>query len=286
MSKVDVIPSGAALGADVTGIDLRNIDADTIAAIRQAWLDHLVIRIRGANLSDDDHVKLSSGFGELVDQPVDRKTGKPYFPDNPKMTMISNIRENGEYIGALGDSEVTWHSDMAFTQSPPTASFLRAIEIPDDGGNTWFASMYRAYEELPKAEREMVTGKQIKIGDVRDSNGNYRYGRHTTEFASVVDCPGPVHELVRVHPETGRKALYIGMRKDAYILDMPVDESEELLDYLWNHATQDAFTWAQDWHVGDLIFWDNRCTLHRRDLFSSENRRLLHRTVVAGEATA
>ena len=284
MSNIDVQPSGAALGADISGINVKTLDADTITAIRQAWLDHLVIRIRGFDLSDDDHVNLSSRFGNLVNQPVNRKTGLPYFPDNPTMTMISNIRENGEYIGAL-DAEVTWHTDMAFTQNPPTASFLRAIEIPTDGGSTWFANMYMAYETLPKAERDLVRGKRIKIGDVHDTNGLYRYGRTEADFKSVEECPGPIHDLVRVHPETGRKALYLGMRKDAYIMGMPLVESDDLLDRLWKHATQDKFTWGQTWQNGDLIFWDNRCTLHRRDSFDSASRRLLHRTVVAGEAS-
>ena len=259
------------------------MDAATVAALRQAWLDHLVIRIRGLELSDDDHINLSSRFGRLVNQPVNRETGLPFFPDKPTMTMISNIRVNGEYIGALGDAEVNWHTDMAFTQNPPSASFLRAIEIPPNGGNTWFANMYTAYETLPKAEAAQVAGKRIKIGDVRDTNGTYRYGRTESDFKSVQECPGPIHDLVRVHPETGRKALYLGMRKDAYIMGMPLDESEDLLDRLWRHATRDEFTWAQDWQVGDLIFWDNRCTLHRRDPFDAASRRLLHRTVVAGD---
>lgn len=281
--KIRVQPTGAALGADVSGFDIGALDPGTFAELRQAWLENLVIRVRGLDISDEDQVALSSLFGDLVDQPRHRKTGQPYIPDKPMLSMISNIRVNGEYIGALGDAEVNWHTDMAFTQNPPSATLLHALEIPPHGGSTWFVNMYMAYETLPDAERRMVEGRQVKIGNVRDGAGSYRYGRSEADFKNLVECPGPIHNLVRTHPETGRKILYLGMPQDAYIMGMPVDESTDLLKRLWAHATQDIFTWAQEWQVGDLIIWDNRCTMHRRDPFDPASRRRLHRTVVAGD---
>lgn len=281
-ADIEVRRLGATLGAEVENLDIRHADTQAFARLRAAVRDHLVVRVRGLDFDDDDHIRLSERFGPLVDQPLHRKTGLPFFPDKPTLGMISNIRENGEYVGALGDAEVTWHTDLAFTPSPPSLTLLHGIEIPPDGGRTWFADMYTAYETLPPPERRAVSGKRIKIGSLRDTAGAFRYGRSAAELTSVVDCPGPVHELVAVHPESGRTYLYLGQRLDAYIVGLPVDESEDLLDRLWAHATQDAHTWGQEWQVGDLIIWDNRCTLHRRDPFDPSQRRRLHRTVVAG----
>lgn len=283
--NVQVQPSGASLGADVVGVDLKSLDTTSFDVVKAAWLDHLVIRIRGQDFNDDEHLRLSGLFGPLVDQPLNRKTGQPFFPGKPTLGMISNIREEGEYIGALGDAEVTWHTDMAFTPNPPSASLLHAIEIPTEGGLTWFANMYAAYDSLPGAERKLIENRQVKIGNMRDTAGSYRYGYTPDDFSNVVDCPGPLHNLVKVHPDTGLKCLYLGQRQDAYIMGLPLDESDDLLDRLWAHATRDELTWGQEWQVGDLLIWDNRCTLHRRDPFDPNSRRRLHRTVV-GEPVA
>jgi taurine dioxygenase len=171
---------------------------------------------------------------------------------------------------------------MSYKDEPPVASLLHAIEVPPEGGDTGFANMYLAYETLPDDLRRRLATLVCKHDASRNSAGELRRG-----FAEVTDpreAPGAVHPLARTHPVTGRKALFLGRRRNASIPGLPLAESEDLLDRLWAHATRPDFTWYQRWRVGDLLLWDNRCTMHRRDAFDPATRRLMHRTQVAGEA--
>ena len=267
-----------ALGAEIGGVDLSQpLEAETFADIRRAWLEHLVIRIRGQSLSDPQLLAFSRNFGEL-DPPGPNPLGRPFLADHPEMNVISNIKVDGVPIGGLGDGEAIWHADMTYVERPPMAAILYAIEIPPAGGDTYWANMYRAYETLPGELKGHVDGLSAIHDATYNSAGAMRKG--FKEITDPRNAPGARHPLVRTHPETGRKSLFLGRRRNSYIVGFDLKESETLLDALWAHATQPQFTFRQQWRVGDVLVWDNRCTLHRRDAFDPRARRLLHRTQV------
>jgi len=170
---------------------------------------------------------------------------------------------------------------MSYKEETPTASLLYAVEAPAAGGNTNFANMYAAYEELPLELRRRCEGLRCKHDSSTNSAGERRAGfEHVTDPRLV---PGAVHPVVRTHPETGRKALFLGRRRNAYLVGLPLEESEALLDALWEHCTQPRYVWSQQWQVGDLVIWDNRCVIHHRDAFDADARRLLYRTQIRGD---
>ncbi len=167
---------------------------------------------------------------------------------------------------------------MSYQEQPPKASVLYAIEVPPSGGNTGFCNMYRAWDELPAALKHRVEGRRLKHDGTYNSGGYLREGVTATDDPTV--SPGTYHPIGYTHPETGRIALYLGRRRNAYIEGLPLAESEALLDELWQHATRDELTWYNRWQVGDLVLWDNRCTMHRRDPFDATARRIMHRTQI------
>ena len=165
---------------------------------------------------------------------------------------------------------------MSYNESCPMGSLLYAIEVPPVGGNTGFANMYRAYDTLPPELKREIAGKGCRHDSSRNSAGELRKG--FKEITDPREAPGAIHPIIRTHPETHKNSLFLGRRQSAYIIGMPLDESEDLLA----HATQKAFEWYQVWQVGDLVMWDNRSAMHRRDEFDANTRRLMHRTQVKG----
>ena len=278
---ISVTPTGAALGAEVGGIDLRSISDADFAAIYRAWLDHSVLLLRGQMLNDDDLIAFSRRFGELDFAPV-QENGRRFVDGHPEIYVVSNVIENGVAIGSLGAGEAVWHTDMSYLEDPPKASMLYAIEIPPAGGDTGFTSMYRAYDELPEALKRRLAGLRVKHDGTYNSGGYLRQG--VTASDDPREAPGTYHPIVCTHPETGRKCLYLGRRRNAYLEGMGLAESEALLDEVWQHATRDELTWYNQWRVGDVVLWDNRCTMHRRDPFDAGSRRIMHRTQMKGEA--
>lgn len=279
-TRITVIPSGAALAADVVGVDLTQPMPDaTYQQIRKAWNDHLVLRFRSQKLDDPQFLNFARLFGELEKAPIHAGTvvENPY----PEISVMSNIKVNGKSIGNLGHYEAVWHSDMSYNELTPIGSLLYAIEVPPTGGNTGFNNMYLAYETLPAALKRAIAGKTCRHDSSRNSAGELRKG--FTEVTDPRAAPGANHPLVRTHPETRRNALFLGRRQSAYINGLPLDESEELLNRLWAHATKPEFEWYQVWQVGDLVMWDNRCAMHRRDAFDPNTRRLMHRTQLKGD---
>jgi taurine dioxygenase len=277
---VRVRPTGAALGADIEGVDLAgSLSPETMATIKQAWGDHLVLRFRGQHLTDDDLMRFSRQFGELDWAPVaatnDAPEGREYI------MIVSNVVENGIAIGQLGAYEALWHTDMSYIAEPPMASALYSLEAPPSGGDTGFCNMYLALETLPVELRREVEGKVCRHDASRNSAGELRRGYVDAPDAS--QTIGADHPIVRIHPATGRKALFLGRRRNAYIPGLSLADSEALLDALWAHATRDEFTWYQQWRVGDLILWDNRSVMHRRDAFDPAARRVMHRTQIKGD---
>jgi taurine dioxygenase len=283
LNSIEIKKLGNVIGAEVGGVDLsRPLEERTFKEIREAWLEHLVLRFRGQKLTDPQVLAFSRNFGEL-DPPGPNPLGRPFLADHPEMNVISNIKEGGVPIGGLGDGEAIWHADMTYVERPPMAAILYAIEIPPAGGDTYWANMYLAYETLPAELKEQIEGRKAVHDATYNSAGTKRKG-----YGDVTDprsAPGARHDLVRTHPETGRKCLFLGRRRNSYVLGLELTESEALLDALWEHATRPQFTFRQEWRVGDVIVWDNRCTLHRRDAFDPRARRLLHRTQVRAAAT-
>jgi taurine dioxygenase len=274
-----VTPLASALGAEVGGVDLRAVDAATLAQIKFAWSEHLVLRFRGQVLSDPELLAFSRLFGEL-DPPGPNPYGAPFLAEFPEINVISNVVEDGKPIGNLGDGEATWHGDMTYVDAPPRAALLHALEVPLSGGDTFWSNMYLAYETLPADLKAAIAGRSAVHDATYNSAGLMRKGMKP--IGDPREAPGARHPLVIAHPETGRPALFLGRRRNSYILGLDLAESEVLLDRLWAHATQPRLVFRQVWEKGDLLLWDNRCTLHRRDAFDASSRRVMHRTQIKG----
>ena len=269
------------LGAEVKGVDLaKPLSSDVRAQIDQALAERLVVVARGQNLSDPELLAFSRNFGEL-DPPGPNPYGEPFNKDFPEINVISNVMENGRPIGNLGAGEATWHADMTYVDVPPKAAVLHALEIPaNGGGDTYFADMFAAYEALPLDLKKVIEGK-IAVHDAsRNSAGLLRKGYK--EVTDVRETVGARHPLVRTDLRTGRKALLLGRRQNAYIVGLEVSKSEALLDGLWAHAAEPRFSMRHQWRVGDVLMWNNLAVMHRRDPFDANSRRIMHRTQIKG----
>ena len=278
---VRTAPTGAALGAVIEGVDLsRPLDDETFAAVHAAWIEHGVVVFRGQTLTDAEFVAFSSRFGKLDHAPI-MENGQTMVEGVPELYVISNIVRDGKPIGSLGAGEASWHTDMSYEERPPKASALYALEIPPEGGDTCFLNMYAALEALPAEMRRRLEAASVRHDSSVNSGGSLRAG--FDEVVDVSEAPGASHPAVPVHPESGRPVLYLGRRLNSYVEGMKVSESEALLDELWSHVEQERFTYRHRWQVGDLVLWDNRCTMHRRDPFDAATRRRLHRTQIQGE---
>jgi len=279
-SVLDVVPTDAVLGAEIKGVDLRSLDNATFEGLLAAWHRYSVVLVRGQSLSDQDLIAFSRRLGDLDWAPV-QENGRRFVEGLPEIYIVSNVKVNGEAIGSLGDGEAVWHTDMSYLEMPPKASMLYALEIPPSGGNTSFCSMYAIYDALPDSLKRRIAGLQIKHDGTYNSGGYVRQGVTPTDDPRT--SPGAVHPLVCTHPETGRRMLYLGRRRNAYLVGLEIAESEALLDELWRLVDRPEFAWTHVWRVGDLVLWDNRCTMHRRDAFDPGSRRIMHRTQVKGE---
>lgn len=266
-------------GADITGVDLANLTGDSFEAIYRAWLTFGVLRFKGQTLNNDSLQTFSQRFGPLEQIPVGRMSEEQKARlDNLFVTPISNIKVDGKPIGGLGDAEATWHSDMTYVEVPPPASILLGVEIPENGGDTFFADQRAALASLPEDLRQRIEGLSIKHNAAHDSVGNLRPGFEA--FDDPRDAPGAVHPIIRKHNETGDTCLYLGRREWAYIPGLPLEESEALLDDLWSYAVSADYVVEQNWTPGDVIIWDNRRCLHKRTSIHPSQRRLLLRCQV------
>jgi len=279
-SEFDVVPTGAAFAAEVKGVDLRYLDDRTFERLLNAWHQHSVLLVRGQSLSDQDLIAFSRRFGDLDWAPI-QENGRRFVEGLPAIYIVSNVKVNGEAIGSLGDGEAVWHTDMSYLDVPPKASMLYSLEVPPAGGNTSFCSMYAIYDALPGTLKDRIAGLKIKHDGTYNSGGYVRQGVTATD--DPLTSPGAVHPLVCTHPNTGRQMLYLGRRRNAYLVGLKLADSEALLDELWTFVDQPGFAWEHVWRVCDLVMWDNRCTMHRRDAFDPGSRRIMHRTQVKGE---
>jgi taurine dioxygenase len=267
-----------ALGAEITGLDLRRAQSDaTIAEIRQAWLEHLVLCFPGQDLSPEEQIAFCSRFGELDDH-----RSRPHWnrPDLPEINIVANkpLVVGGKKLQTLIADK--WHTDMSFSVRSATASFLVAKTIPSIGGDTMFANMYRAYEALSPSMKALAD----TLEGVHDVSLAPDFHRYTPELQAErrKNHPPVVHRLVRTHPETGRKGIFAGgfLR---HFVGYTEKESRPLIDFFNEHATSYEFVYRHRWSRGDLLMWDNRCTMHFavQDYDPSETRILQRCTLFA-----
>jgi len=275
-----VRPVTEAVGAEISGVDLRKLDDREFAAIERAWHTHSMILLRGQTLSDDDLLAFSRRFGEL-DPPPNQERGRISPPGYPDIYVVSNVLDKkGDPIGALGAGEAVWHTDMSYLDTPPDASMLYSLEIPPSGGNTWFCGMQAACDALPAELRRKIEGRRVKHDGTYNSGGYLRKGVTPTD--DPMAAPGAWHPAILRHPANGRATLYLGRRRNSYVEGYSRAESDAVLEELWAHVTQPRFTYEHVWKLGDLVMWDNRSTMHRRDPFDGEARRVMHRTQIKG----
>ncbi|MEU6479061.1 TauD/TfdA family dioxygenase [Streptomyces sp. NPDC047017] len=245
--------------------------------IKEAWLRHPVLVFHQCELTPADLVEFGALFGTPVPVPTQEDivdtTGLP-----PEVMIISNIVEDGRRVGHLGGGELGWHTDMCYVSEPALASALHAIETPEAHGDTWFLDMSAVFDRLPAALRERTAALSCKHDDSRTAAGDLRYGRDPV--LDITTSSGAVHPFVRVRPESGRKALYLGRRLNSYVPGLPLAESEALLDELWGYCEDPALSWPHRWQPGDLVVWDNRVMMHRRDAIPDGSRRLMRRIQV------
>ena len=277
-----ITPLSPHFGVQIEDVALGKLSDSEFAQIKAAWHAHRgLVAFTRAFVSDDDLLVFSKRLGKL-DSPPNQEHGRQSPKGYPQIYVVSNVKDDaGKPIGALGDGEAVWHTDMSYEAMPPLASMLTALEIPNTGGSTWFCDMIGIYQDLPQELRERLLGLQIKHDGTYNSGGYLRAGVTATEDPTV--APGTLHPAVTLLPEMQAAALYLGRRRMAYVSGLSRADSEALLDTLWQHTEQSARIYKHQWQLGDLVLWDNRCTMHRRDPFPADQRRVMHRTQVAGQ---
>jgi taurine dioxygenase len=276
-TAMQFVPLTKHIGCEVRGIDLREpVAPESAAAIYRAFLDHAVLVFRGQALTQEDLIRVTGIFGEFA--PLGRPAHtlpKGFSKILPNIMLISNIRENGETIGALPDGEMMFHHDTIHRPDPHKATLLYSVEIPSYGGDTLFASGTAAYQALDAAMKTRLEG--------RKAVNYYVYNSVKRGDKQGVDATSQaVHPVVRTHEETKRKALYVNRLMSVRIEGLSEAEGEALLNFLFDQSEKPEFVYTHVWRVGDLIVWDNRCSSHARTDFPADQRRLLLRTTVKG----
>ena len=274
IADIDVRPLSDACGAEIVGVDLsKPLDTQTLNAVEQAWYEHLVIIFRDQDMSNDDQVRFCKYFGDLEEV----RTGKYANEEMQYTMMITNVTDTGMQT-ALENGDMWFHSDQCYYEIPCRASTLYAMEIPSVGGNTLFANCYKAWESLPEDLREKLL--PLKAHNIYDYAGN------PLKRGDNIDSNAPQysHPVARRHPETGKHALYVNRLMTDYIEGIDPEESDDILQQLFEHSEKPEFTYEHVWRVGDMMMWDNRCSMHARTDFDPNERRMMRRITVKGEA--
>jgi len=275
-----VTPLSSALGAEVTGIDLsRPLDLVSAQALREAFDQNVVLCIRDQQLSEEDQLRAAGIFGKVH---VRRKPANGRDPggqwDTPFM-LVTNIVENGKAIGVFGDGEMWFHHDTSYYPEPHRATLLYSMKLPSWGGNTCFSNMYKAYENIPRALRDRLEGRRIL--QVHDYKRRERLDLDKIDLDSVRHYEQPI---VITHPATGRKALYISRLMSARIEGLSREESDAALEQLFKISEDPAIIYEHAWQLGDLVIWDNWCSIHARKDFPRDEPRLMRRLTIEGQA--
>jgi taurine dioxygenase len=278
-----VTPLSPACGAMIEGVDLaEDLPDATIALIKAAWAKHLVLVFRGQTITQEQQLRFAARFGELGERKVAqareelRSRAEGVLQSDPRVMLVSNIKVDGAPVGAFGDGEMWFHIDSGYSARPYKYTFLYAVELPSRGGNTRFANMYKAYEAVPSALKDRLAAcKALHI--------------HEYKRTAKVDVPDDLsnslhyfHPVFITHPDTGRKTLFVDRLMTARIEGVSAAESERILDELYAIGERPDFIYEHVWRLGDVVMWDNRCTIHARTWFPPEENRLLRRCTVAG----
>lgn len=280
-ASLDLRPFDAPLGAEILGLDLSvPLDETRFRRVHQAHLDHHVLVFRDQRITPQQQIDFSRRFGALQIHVLRQFQ----LPGHPEVLVVSNIVENGQPIG-LGDAGHYWHSDLSYKERPSLGSLLHAQELPAEGGDTLFANMHRAYDTLPAALRHAVDGLRAehsylaKYEELRQRNP----WRPKLSEAQIAEVRPVVHPVVRTHPETGRKALFVSEHFTTRIVGLPERESADLLAQLFAHSVRPEHVWRQRWQPHDLVFWDNRSVMHLAAGCPDHLRRRLNRTTIEGD---
>jgi taurine dioxygenase len=273
-NSLEIRPIAGALGAEIDGLDLTNeLDGETVSAIRRAWLDHIVIFFREQRLTAEQFLGFARRFGEVVEYPFIK--GIDGFPEITPVVKLEHEKVN---FGGL------WHTDTAYLECPPMGTMLIARQVPPFGGDTLFANMYLAYETLSAGMRRLLDGlvavnSSAKADVTKTREDRIRDGAKADAKPEYV----AEHPVVRIHPETGRKALYVNGGHTVRFKDMTEAESTPLLAYLFAHQHRPEFTCRFRWEIGSIAFWDNRCAQHNPINDYHGHRRVMHRLTLAGD---
>lgn len=269
-----------ALGASVTGVDLTQpLDDATMAEVHKAWLEHLVLVFPGQDLTPEQQIAFGKRFG-----PLDDHKAVPFYrhPEYPEIYLITNHKIGGK-SSETKDTGRLWHSDHSFTTRPTMATMLYCREIPPVGGNTMFANTYMAYDTLSDTLKGVLE-KLEAVHSIAYYTAGHLQDRNPEQIAQMRKASPPVAQpVVRVHPETGRKALYVSEMMTSHFVGMTPEESRGLLQFLFGHSVRPEFTYRHAWNVNDLLMWDNRCVLHMAPAdYTHEHPRHMHRLTVLG----
>ena len=281
--KPNIRPLSRACGAEILGVDLtRPLDPEVLQSLHQALGEHGILLFRDTNLAPEQHIAFSRQFGPLESHVV----GEFNLANHPEIFVVSNVKEEGKLKGAVYAGQY-WHSDLSYMKKPSTGSLLLCREMPEIGGDTMWANMYLAYESLSDVMQRFLSGLRA----IHDYSHAYdTYFAHLKERPPLTaeqraKTPPVEHPMIRTHSVTKRKALYVNPGFTTGIVGMPREESQPILDFLFRHSTRAEFIYRHKWRVNDLIFWDNRCTMHYALAdYDFSVRRHMHRTTVAGDA--
>jgi taurine dioxygenase len=283
-SSLEIVPASGGFGADIFGFHFDALCDEQIAELRAAWLQYGVVRFRGYQFTDEQHVRLTGTLGEFVKHPRQMKGEEGAHPAFEEILVIGNAEIDGKVAGTMGNSEAEWHTDTWFYERPPAAALLHAIKLPPAGGDTYFADMYRIYARIPAALRKMLDGRLVQFTTIFDGAGRLRGGQSRPDTDDIRLWAHVRHPIVRTHGESGRNCLYLGLQNEStWIVGLPLDESSAILAELFDHVRDPANQFKQVWEDGDMIMWDNRCTMHRRDGWDGRYTRVMHRTTTLGE---
>lgn len=281
--RIEVVPRHPVIGAEIRGVDLRKpVDEETLAEIRGAWLAHMLLVFPDQPVSDEQQIAFARRFGELEIHPSTTHRSS----EHPEIYRVANVDEKGNILPPEGEAwrylNITWlwHSDSSFREVPSMGSILHGLEVTSDGGETQFCNLCDVYDALDDEMKERIAGLQV----LHSHDAVLRRGKDMGRDGRYDDLPPVVHPLVRVHPETGRKTLFLSPHTMDGVVGMDREEADALLAELTEFAIQDRFVYRHVWAKDDIIFWDNRCTMHAVTPYDNANvRRIMHRTTIVGE---
>ena len=277
-NSITVTPLSAALGAEVKGLDLsRPIDETVYRQIKDALLNHLILLFRDQDITPDQHIAFSRWFGALEEHVVNQFL----LPGHPEIFVVSNVKEKGRHIGAYG-SALLFHSDISYMAEPSMGSLFLCRECPAVGGETEFANMYAAYDALPE-QRRIWLDQQRGVHDYVYHYEVYERHREPLSDEQKAMLTPAVHPAIRTHPESGRKAIFLSESLTSHLAGMDIAEGRRIIKEVTEFAAQPEFVYRHHWRAGDLVFWDNRCTMHRVLPWDDQYRRLMHRTTIKGD---